>query len=152
MQFGILIAATIVLGQAPIHRDFLLVFPALACLLIIALAAGLLLSALNVYLRDVQHLVEVMLLILFWSSPVVYSYEFVHRALGGGWLEEVYLANPFTVIVLAFQKGMWIAGSGQLWPPFLEWRLLIMSLLGLLLLWAAQRVFARLEGNFAQEL
>jgi len=152
MQFTILVAATIVLGQTPLHWDFFLVFLALACLLIIALAAGLLLSALNVYLRDIQHLVEVVLLVLFWSSPVVYSYEFVNREIGGGLLEEVYLANPFTVIVLAFQKGMWIAGSEQLWPAFLELRLVVMSLLGLLLLWAAQRVFARLEGNFAQEL
>jgi ABC-2 type transport system permease protein len=152
MQFAILVAATLVLGQAPIHWDFFLVFLALASLLIIALAVGLLLSALNVYFRDIQHLVEVVLLILFWSSPIVYSYEFVNRAIGGGLLEEIYLANPFTVIVLAFQKAMWIAGSEQLWPASLELRLVAISLVGLVLLWAAQRVFARLEGNFAQEL
>jgi ABC-2 type transport system permease protein len=151
-QFAVLITATLVLGQAPIHWDFLLVFLALASLLIIAFAAGLLLSALNVYFRDVQHLVEVVLLVLFWSSPVVYSYGFVKGAIGGGWLEEIYLANPFTVIVLGFQKGMWIAGSEEPWPAFLELRLVIISLVGLALLWAAQRVFARLEGNFAQEL
>ncbi|WAB84027.1 ABC transporter permease [Microcella daejeonensis] len=152
IQFGVLVAATLVLGQAPIHWDFFLVFLALAALLILAFSVGLMLSALNVYLRDIQHLVEVVLLVLFWASPIVYSYGFVNTAIGGGLLEEIYLANPLTVIVLAFQKGMWIAGSEQLWPAFLELRLVAISVGGLLLLWAAQRVFARLEGNFAQEL
>lgn len=152
IQFGVLVAATLVLGQAPLHWDFFLVFLALAALLILAFSVGLMLSALNVYLRDIQHLVEVVLLVLFWASPIVYSYGFVNTAIGGGLLEEIYLANPLTVIVLAFQKGMWIAGSEQLWPAFLELRLVAISVGGLLLLWAAQRVFARLEGNFAQEL
>lgn len=152
IQFAVLVAATLVLGQAPLHWDFFLVFLALAALLILAFSVGLMLSALNVYLRDIQHLVEVVLLVLFWASPIVYSYGFVNTAIGGGLLEEIYLANPLTVIVLAFQKGMWIAGSEQLWPAFLELRLVAISVGGLLLLWVAQRVFARLEGNFAQEL
>ncbi len=152
IQFGVLVAATLALGQAPIHWDFFLVFLALASLLILAFSVGLMLSALNVYLRDIQHLVEVVLLVLFWASPIVYSYGFVNAAVGGGLLEEIYLANPLTVIVLAFQKAMWIAGSEQLWPAFLELRLLAICVGGLLLLWVAQRVFARLEGNFAQEL
>ena len=44
---------------------------------------------------------------------------------------EVYLLNPITIAVLAFQKGMWIAGSResvidgnvippQPWPPDLD--------------------------------
>lgn len=152
IQFFILLAATIILGQAPLHWDFFLVLLALTSLLIVAFSVGLLLSALNVYLRDIQHLVEVVLLILFWASPIVYSYSFVKQAVGGGLLEQVYLANPLTIIVLAFQKAMWIAGAEQAWPEHLELRLLAICLGGLFLLWFSQRVFARLEGNFAQEL
>ncbi|WP_279586851.1 ABC transporter permease [Diaminobutyricimonas sp. TR449] len=152
VQFAILVLATLALGQLPLHRDLLLLPLALVVLVLVSFSVGLLLSALNVYLRDIQHLVEVLLLVLFWASPIVYSYEFVHTALQGNWLEQVYLANPFTIIVLAFQKSMWIAGSEQLWPDFLELRLVITGLISLVVLWVAQRVFARLEGNFAQEL
>ena len=151
-QFAILIVATIVLGQAPLTVSLLILPLALAVLLLVSFSIGLLLSALNVYLRDVQHLVEVLLLLLFWASPIVYSYEFVHKVLQGGWLEQLYLANPFTPIVLGFQKAVWLGGSDQLWPPNLELRLVVVGLLSVLLLWVSHRVFAKLEGNFAQEL
>ncbi|WP_167044888.1 ABC transporter permease [Salinibacterium sp. ZJ454] len=152
VQFAILLLATIALGQAPLSPSLWLLPLSLVALLLVAFSVGLLLSALNVYLRDVQHLVEVLLLVMFWASPIVYSYQFVHSALGGGWLEQLYLANPFTPIVLGFQKSMWLAGAEQLWPPYLELRLAVVCLVSLAFLWLAQRIFAKLEGNFAQEL
>ena len=45
-------------------------------ILTFATALALVLSALNVYLRDVQHLIEILLLVLFWASPIVYSMGF----------------------------------------------------------------------------
>lgn len=152
VQALILLVATFVLGQAPIHRDILLLPLSLAALVLVAFSIGLLLSAVNVYLRDVQHLIEVLLLVLFWSSPIIYSYKFVQTALGGGFLEQVYLANPFTPIVMGFQKALWVSGAGEPWPADLEARLVIIIAVSVLALWGSQRVFARLEGNFAQEL
>ena len=151
VQFVILVAVTIAFGRAP-GANLLFLPLAIVSLVLVSFAIGLLLSALNVYLRDIQHLVEVLLLVLFWSSPIVYSYELVHETLDGGWLEQLYLANPFTPIVLGFQKAMWVAGENQAWPPALELRLAIVAIVGVLAVWAAQRVFARLEGRFAQEL
>lgn len=153
IQFGILTIATIVIGQPPLTLNLLLVPLALVVLVLLALSVGLFLSAVNVYLRDIQHLVEVFLLVFFWASPIVYSYQMVHESpLGGGLIEQIYLWNPITVIVLAFQRGMWVAGDGLLWPGDLGIRLVVIGLISLVLLWLAQRVFARLEGNFAQEL
>jgi ABC-2 type transport system permease protein len=113
-----------VVGSFPWSRHLLYVPVAIALLLVFGTALAILLSAVNVYLRDVQHLIEIVILILFWASPIVYSFSFVTSFLKGGWLEELYLANPVTLAILAFQRGIWVA----------------------------QRVFARLEGNFAQEL
>lgn len=152
VQFAILVLATIVFGRAPWGPDLLFLPAALAALVIMSFAVGLLLSAVTVYLRDMQHLVEVFLLVLFWSSPIVYSYEFVHKTLQGGWVEQLYLANPFTPIVLGFQRAMWTAGSSQAWPPDLGLRLAIVGVGGIVLLGIAQRIFAKLEGRFAQEL
>jgi ABC-2 type transport system permease protein len=57
-----------------------------------------------------------------------------------------------TLVVMGFQKAMWVSGAGQYWPDHLVLRLCVVGLLSIVLLWVAQRVFARLEGNFAQEL
>lgn len=151
IQLAILLGATLVTGQFPLHVDLLYLPLSLAVLVIFALGVGLILGAVNVYLRDMQHLVDVLLLVMFWASPIVYSYQQVHGILKGGWLEQVYLANPATVIVLGFQKAVWVAGDGQQ-PGDLLLRLGIMAVVGLVILWIGQRVFARLEGNFAQEL
>jgi ABC-2 type transport system permease protein len=153
IQFAILIGATVVLGQFALSPELALVPAALIVLILLGLALGLFLSAINVYLRDVQHLVEVFLLVFFWASPIVYSYQMVHESpLGGGLLEQIYLWNPVTVIVLCFQQGLWSAGSALVWPPDLAVRLAVIGVISLVLVWIAQRIFARLEGNFAQEL
>lgn len=152
IQFGILLAATLVLGQFPWHVELLYLPLALIVVLLYAFALGLLLSAVNVYLRDFQHLIEVLLVVGFWTSPIVYSYELVHNTLNGHWLEQVYLWNPVTLVVMGFQKAMWVAGADQFWPDDLALRLGIVGVSSVVLLWVAQRIFARLEGNFAQEL
>lgn len=155
VQFFVLVAATLVLGQVPLHVDLLYVPLSIALILVIATALALVLSALNVYLRDVQHLVEIFLLIFFWASPITYSMGLVNNVLHGSWLEELYLANPVTLAVLGMQKAMWVAGSEdptQYWPPNLPLRMLIALVIGVVFLWIGQRIFSRLQSNFAQEL
>lgn len=152
IQFVILLAATILTGQAPLSVHWWTVPAAAIVLVVFASALGLLLAGLNVYLRDVQHLVEIFLLVFFWASPIVYSYGMVSESSVPDWLKEAYAWNPITIIVMNFQRGMWVAGADQPWPAFLELRLLVVFVVGLLLAWVAQRVFARLEGSFAQEL
>lgn len=166
VQFAVLIVATIVLGQPPLSWNLLYVPASIAIVLIWGVALGLLLSAVNVYLRDVQYLVEVAMLILFWASPIVYAWSFVVDAAarsGIAWLTDLYLANPVTIAVLAFQKGMWVAGSSesvidgqtippQPWPADLDVRIAIMLGIGLVFAVICQRVFQKLQGNFAQEI
>ena len=172
IQFAVLIVATLVLGQFPLGWNLLYVPAAIALALVWGLALAVLLSALNVFLRDVEYLVEVGMLIFFWASPIVYSWSFVVDAAqrtGLTWITDLYLLNPMSVAMLAFQRGIWAAGSQerpgpldanglptvippQAWPADLDLRMLIMFLVGLVFLWFAQRVFSRLQGNFAQEI
>jgi ABC-2 type transport system permease protein len=152
IQFGVLIAGTIVVGSFPWGVRLLYVPVAILLVLVFGTALALLLSAVNVYLRDVQHLLEIVIVILFWASPIVYSFAYVTDFLHGSWLEELYLANPVTLAILAFQEGIWTAGADQPYPSAMPLRLGIALLISFGLLWGSQRVFARLEGNFAQEL
>jgi ABC-2 type transport system permease protein len=166
IQMIVLLGAIIVLGQFPLSWRLVYALVAIVIVLIYGIAIAILLSALNVYLRDVEYLVEVGLLIFFWASPIVYSWSYVVDAATRSdlpWLEWVYLLNPMSDAMLAFQVGLWKAGSedrvlgditvhAQQWPADLDLRLLVVTIVGLLLLWFSQRVFSRLQGNFAQEI
>jgi ABC-2 type transport system permease protein len=166
VQFLILIVAVVALGQFPISWNLLYIPVAVAIAAVYGIALALLLSAVNVYLRDIQYLVEVGLLVFFWASPIVYSWSFVVEAGERSdlpWLESAYLINPMSTAILAFQRGIWAAGSQerelggvtvppQPWPADLDLRLLITFVVGLVLVVVAQRVFSRLQGNFAQEI
>jgi ABC-2 type transport system permease protein len=154
IQLGILIAATIVVGRFPTGPRWFYFPLSLVVLLVWATALALLLSAVNVYLRDVGYLVEVALMILFWASPIVYSWSLVHKELlKYPTLEQLYLLNPVTLAVCGFQQTFWVAGDSQ---PFevtaLGERLGIALVIGVVALWLCQRTFARLQANFAQEL
>lgn len=151
-QLVILIAAVVVVQEVPTGTRLLYLPLSLAVLLAFGTAVGLCLAAMNVYLRDIQYLVEIGLNILFWASPIAYSWKLVQGALHGSVFETIYLCNPITLAVMGMQRAMWVAGSDQPMPTHLAVRLLIALGIGLVLLWLAQRLFTRLEGNFAQEL
>jgi len=154
MQLAILVTATIVIGSFPASWDILYVLPSAALLIVWGLAFGLVLSATNVYLRDIGYLVEVLLLLLLWASPIVYSWSMVRDFLGAGILLDIYTSNPVTLAVLGFQEAFWVAGdeTGAAAPEDLLLRIGVGIAIGVVALFASQRVFARLQGNFAQEL
>ncbi len=152
IQFGILVIATLILMKFPWHVEILYLIPSFLIIVIFGTALAILLSAVNVYLRDIQYLVEVGLMILMWASPIVYPWSTVQNAIGNGILLDIYTDNPITLAVLGFQKAMWISGESVPSPDWLLPRMLIAIAIGLIMLVGFQRVFARLQGNFAQEL
>lgn len=151
IQLGILVTATAVLGQFPTGTRWFYFPLSLGVLVVFSTALALFLAAVNVYLRDVQYLVEILIMILFWASPIVYSWDLVTGQISGV-LADLYLANPMTQVVLGFQKTFWVAGDASAIPPNLEAWLGVTLAISVVLLWLGQRVFARLQGNFAQEL
>lgn len=152
VQLAVLLAATIVALKPPLHLNLLYVIPALAVILVYGLACAMLFSAVNVYLRDTQYLIEVLTLLMFWASPVVYSWQMVHQIVSLGWLVEIYTNNPLTLAVLGFQRAFWVAGDTAVWPSDLLLRLTVALVVGAGLLVLSHRVFLRMQGNFAQEL
>jgi ABC-2 type transport system permease protein len=171
IQMIVLLGAIVITGQFPLSWNLLYALGAIIVVVTYGTALALLLSAFNVYLRDIQYLVEVVLLIFFWASPIVYSWtEVLTVAKNHPWVAQVYLLNPMSNAILAFQKGMWEAGSKTNvlglnpttgkpnvvppvdWPAHLDLRLLVLFVIGLALVYVAQRIFARLQGNFAQEI
>jgi ABC-2 type transport system permease protein len=168
IQFGVLLAAMIVLGQVPLSWDSLYIIPAVLVVALFGTALALVFSALNVYLRDIQYLVDVMVVLLFWASPVVYAFRAVAESKVAGvgtWIYDIYLLNPITLAVVAFQRATWLHGPEVQksfsnshialhanYPADLDLRLGVAILVGMVFLWFAHRLFTRLQGNFAQEI
>lgn len=153
VQFLVLAGAMIVLRSFPKLENLLYLVPAFLLLLMLATALSLILSAMNVYLRDVKYLVEVGTMILMWASPIVYSWDMVRGILGEGLLLQLYTWNPLTAAVLGFQKALWGAGSDpDLYPDNLATILTVecgvMAVLVLVAYWG----FRRMQGDFAQSL
>jgi len=157
VQLVILILATLAFGAFPMSWDILYAIPGILIIGLYGTALALLLSAITVFLRDISYLVEVILMVLMWLSPVLYSWSMVRDVLtplnGGPVLIEIYTNNPLTLGVLALQKAFWVAGAQTAeYPEHLLLRIGIALIIGLTLLFFGHWVFRRIQGNFAQEL
>ena len=162
-QAIVMVIFMVILRSPPDLLYLPLVVVALFAGVILASGLAVLLSSVNVYLRDTQHLIEVILTAWFWACPIVYSYQTVEAKLGPRHLTWVYLLNPMTPLVLAFQRCLYnkpsyvLNGSvipvlpqhGYLWYAVLVFIVLFLAV-GLFLI--AIATFGRLEGNFAEEL
>jgi len=153
------------------HYVPLLLF-AVVCDIVLSAALAIFLSAVNVYLRDVQHLVEVLLVALFFSPPIVYPFANLTKTFAAHtWFRWVYEANPLMWIVVSFQRclfGNVVPPGGKIVPTISKlvpyqvlptwgsaqyWVGLACVFVGsLVLVLIAMVVFGRVEGNFAEEL
>lgn len=138
-----------------------LVVPALVALVLLVAGLGVALAALNVYVRDVQHLVELGVLAWFWFTPVVWYWGLVADT--GESRAQWLLVNPVTSITLTFQRAIYgtteFRDAGGLHTILPDWsvgqHLLavgVVGVVGVVLLLVGEVVFGRLEGNFAEEL
>jgi ABC-2 type transport system permease protein len=157
-QLLVLIAFMLLFGHPMIHRGMVLLPLALGVLLVFVAALGFATAAWNVRYRDTGHLVELLLLAWFWSTPIVYPVSFVADQLGATGF-QIYLLNPVAIVVLGFQRAIYGGVSPEtlaaLPAPGLTWyavRLLIVGAVSLVLLYFTWRLFFRRSGDFAEEL
>jgi ABC-2 type transport system permease protein len=157
-QFLVLVAFLLAFGHPLFHRGVILLPLALGVLLLFVVALGFATATWNVRYRDTGHLVELALLMWFWSTPIVYPVRTVLDSFGSVG-ETLYLLNPLTNIVLGFQRAIYAGTSGRaldsLPAPGLRWyafRLLAVGGASLVILALSWRLFYRRSGDFAEEL
>ena len=75
-------------------------------ILVFSLGLGLFFGAVNVRFRDAENIVELLLLLATWASPVLYFWTMVASVLPE-WGLRVYLLNPITQAVELFHYGFW---------------------------------------------
>jgi ABC-2 type transport system permease protein len=159
LQSIVLLGALVVFRRMPdlTYVPVFLLALVVAITLATALAIGL--SAINVYLRDTQHLLEVALLAWFWLSAIAYPYALVvDRLEGREWIANL---NPMLTVVVAFQRTLYnpdfsVDSQASTMPDHaMSWyfaHLGIALAASLVLLYGALALFSRLEDNFAEEI
>ncbi|MGK0715091.1 ABC transporter permease [Leucobacter sp. W1153] len=156
IQLFVLFGIVLLSGNFRLSWNLIYLLPAVITLVSFGLALALLFSAWFVYLRDIGYFVEIAVMVLMWASPILYSWGMVRDVVtsaGIPWLLEIYTANPVTLSVLGFQEAIWgTTDRGLPIPDHLMVQLSIAAAAGLLCVIGAQRIFTRLQGNFAQEL
>ncbi|MDQ0613326.1 ABC-2 type transport system permease protein [Microbacterium sp. W4I4] len=163
-QIALLLLVCLLMGWGA-HISLLTLGAVLAGLLIImlfALGLGLFFGAINVRFRDAENIVELMILLATWASPVLYAWTMVETAATDklrwpAWLVEIYMLNPITQAVELFHYAFWrpvsLGLDGMIRvPPALGWNTLWAFLIAVVTLLLGQLVFRRLEGKFAQYL
>lgn len=121
----------------------------------LSLGLGMLFGAVNVFFRDAENFVDLLMLVVTWASPVLYPWSAVEEVLTRSpWLLRIYELNPITAAVSLFHYAFWspIAGSTAQGPEHLLGVAAVGLTVALLVLFLGQLTFRRLEGRFAQDL
>jgi ABC-2 type transport system permease protein len=134
---------------------------AIAIVFTLGMAAGLLVSSLNVLFRDMGQVVDILNIVIPWSVPMMYYWTSVRAATGTGPLLQLYLANPLGSAISLFQRAFWwpsldptgpYPDDQTIFPSHLTERGLISLGGAIVLLGVAQLIFMRIQRRFAQEL
>lgn len=161
LQMLVLFAALLVFQRAPAWEYLPVLIVALAVLLVMATGLSLILGAINVYLRDTGHLLELVMVAWFWTSCIVYSFQGLRNRMGElGLNSDLLLLNPMITIVTTFQRVIYnpdLTGPDPILPPGvgIGWYLRNLAIVGsfsVVLLFIGLHVFGRLEDNFAEEI
>ncbi|MGX5716908.1 ABC transporter permease [Arthrobacter sp. MAHUQ-56] len=156
-QLVVLIAACLVVGWAPSFLQLAAAVLIFVMMAVLATGLGLMFGAANVYFRDSENIVDMIVMVVTWASPVLYVWTMVERVMGPWyWL---YQLNPITTAVEVFHWAFWEPtlkadqAVGDIMPPDLLGFWLPVSLLTTLaILFLGQLMFRRLSVHFAQEL
>jgi ABC-2 type transport system permease protein len=162
VQIIVLVIAYLLFSSWPSVENLLYLLPAILIVFPVAFGMSLIFSVLNVRFRDTQYIVEVGLVLGFWLSPIVYPWSFAHQFLTSlplGWLwQQLYLLNPFGLVVMAVQQALWppistAAGSAyQFFDSPFATRLWLSVLASWIFLYIAQRIFVRMAGTVVVDL
>lgn len=125
---------------------------------LLGLSLGLVFSVANVFLRDFGKVAQTLTQFVTFSVPMMYPYTLVQERFGEP-IASYYLLNPMAEAVLLIQRGFWTGTTsdpaytaGLHLPDHLFTRGLVMTLIALVCVVLAQRLFSRLEARVPERL
>lgn len=110
----------------------------------VSLGFAMLFSAVTVYLRDMEYVVNVILMAWIWATPIMYSPDGLTAQYP--WISSVLRINPLTSIMYLYRDILYYHAM----PAVVD--IVIPLVWGIILLIVGELIFKHLEGGFAEEL
>ncbi len=155
-QVVILVIASALYGWVPDLYGMAAMVLAIVIIMLLGTGFALLLSAANVFFRDVGSAVNILMNMIRFGVPMIYSYEMVRERFGA--VAPYYVWNPIADAVMLFQRAFWVGSVEESNPnqPVLPDNLLLLGLamvgVSIVVLAIGQLVFSRLEGKIPERL
>ena len=130
-----------VIYQRPPGLPALLLPIFIALQLVMTIGLGLVVATGTAFFRDLRHLLEIALAIMFWTTPILYDF----RTIPGVWQWPV-LLSPLSSFVLAYQDILYY---GQ-WPELRVWAVAITYTVAALI--GGGLLFIRFQDRFAERI
>ncbi len=149
--FIVFLTVFAILGYFPYPFYLYLVFLVVLVPALVAFTVGLslLVSAVNVFFRDIEHLISILILVWFYASPVIYPFGMVVKSAGQRglpWLPLVYKLNPMASLIICFRDIFYWTKM----PSLTLMAYVVVSGFGMLTI--GYWLFTRYEPDFAEEV
>ncbi|WP_423802982.1 ABC transporter permease [Paenibacillus dendrobii] len=106
-----------------------------------SLSIGLVISALTVFVRDLRQILDIIMMGLFYTTPIVYRSEMIPEK-----IKLLFRVNPIAIIIKSYQD---IIYHGVV-PDILS--LTLLGIVSIILLFIAFKIFNRLNRWFAEHI
>ncbi len=108
---------------------------------LVILSISFIVSSICVYFRDLQHFIGIILQLLFYAAPIVYSQDSI--PIEFQWILKY---NPMTYIINAYRDIFYYQRSVKFMP------LIILVIIGILACVVSYKIFDKFQKGFAEQL
>jgi lipopolysaccharide transport system permease protein len=109
LAFSVFVPCLLLTSTLPLRWTFVLAVPLLLLHVVFTVGLAFVLSALTALFRDIAHLTEVALLLLFWLTPIVYPVSMVPPG-----LQSILKLSPFAAFTIAYQDVLFFGRVPEL--------------------------------------
>lgn len=132
---------SLIIFKIKINFSILLLPLVLILLLLFTIGLSLILSSLNVLYRDISHFIEIIFMLWFYLTPVVYSITMIPEK-----YRVILLLNPMTLILECIRTPLLYRQA----PNIIYMSVLV--IIDIFLIYFGYKIFKKLEKVFAEEI
>lgn len=137
----IVVFVTLLVSGVGISKYILLLPVAMGIQYILVLGMTFIFSSLNVYFRDLEYILNIIIMIWFYLTPIVYSVDMIPEK-----YRSLYFLNPMTNIIIFYRDILYYKRM----PSFVSFGGILIYGIGMIIV--GYFVFEKLQRNFAEEL
>ena len=137
----IIILIFVVLGGIGLSFNILWVIPIAFIQSLFSLGVLFILSAINVYVRDIEYIVQFFVNLLFYATPIIYNVEMLPDK-----FRQLLIFNPMANFISMYRNIFYY----KIHPEFSS--LILMLLISIIVFIFGYSIFKKLEKGFAEEV